>query len=125
MSNQTNRNSAYITGLSDFIRQEYDLDVSSLSPASRGFYGETWRLEASGGSFFLKLVYFTAHQGVYERSFPVIEYLCDHGIDFISKIVKTARPARQVYVRLRRLYPARRHICARRSRCRCRCPCPM
>jgi len=90
MSNQTKRNNAYITRLSNFIRREYSLDVTSLAPASRGFYGETWRMEASGSSFFLKLVYFTAHQGVYERSFPVIEHLCNHGIDFISRIVKTA-----------------------------------
>lgn len=64
--------------------------MGSLSPASRGFYGETWRLEESDKSYFVKLVYFTAHQGVYERSFPIIEHLCNHGIGFISRIVKTA-----------------------------------
>jgi hypothetical protein len=72
------------------MRKEYNFDVDSLSPAGRGFFGETWRLEASGNSFFLKLVYFTAHKNAYERSFPIIEHLCNNGIDFISRIVKTA-----------------------------------
>ena len=59
-----------------------------IAPAKRGFYGETWRLNAAGASYFLKLVYPAAHQAVYERSFAVIQHLCDHGIDFISRVVK-------------------------------------
>jgi hypothetical protein len=88
--NQTKRNEQYITQLTDFIRQKYNLTAVSITPAKRGFYGETWRLITADRSYFLKLVYFSEHQSVYERSFPITEHLCNHGIDFISRIVKTA-----------------------------------
>jgi len=58
-----------------------------IAPAKRGFYGETWRLDTADHSCFLKLDY-SAHQAIYERSFLVMEHLRDHGIDFISRIVK-------------------------------------
>lgn len=88
--NLTERDEGYIQSLEDFIRREYDLRAVCIAPTRRGFYGETWRIEAPDRSYFLKLVYYAAHQGVYERSFPVVEHLCDHGIDFIGRIIKTA-----------------------------------
>jgi Ser/Thr protein kinase RdoA (MazF antagonist) len=83
------RSGKYVDQLSDHIRREYQISPVSLTPAKRGFYGETWRLDAADTSYFLKLVYTDAHKSVYERSFPVIQHLCDHGIDFISKIVQS------------------------------------
>jgi len=83
------RDNAYIECLTNFIRREYQLEPLSISPAKRGYYGETWRLEASDASYFLKLVYPAAHKSVYKRSFHIIQHLCDHGINFISRIVKT------------------------------------
>ena len=80
----------YKIRLLDFIRFEYGIKADSIAPAKRGFYGETWRIDTAGRSCFLKLVYSAAHKKVYERSFPIIQHLCDHGIDFISRIVKTA-----------------------------------
>ena len=82
------RSETYKEQLCDFIRSEYNIDSVSIAPAKRGFYGETWRLESTDKPYFLKLDY-SPHQGVYERSFPIIEHLCNHGIDFISRIVKT------------------------------------
>jgi len=85
------RDSAYKNRLCDFIRQTYGLEPGQITPAKRGFYGETWRLDTACGRFFVKLDYSDAHKGVYERSFPLIEHLRGHGIGFISKIVKTSR----------------------------------
>jgi hypothetical protein len=76
--------------LSDFIRREYGIEAIDIKPAKRGFYGETWRLDATDAGYFLKLVYPAAHKAVYARSFPIIQRLCDCGIDFINKIVKSA-----------------------------------
>ena len=87
--NRTKQNKQYINLLSDFVYREYNLFAISIVPAKRGFYGETWRLDTLNDRYFLKLVYLTAHQSIYERSFSVIEHVCRHGIDFISKIVKT------------------------------------
>lgn len=87
--NQTERDEQYTKLLSDFIFKEYNLTVVSIKPAKRGFYGETWRLDTSDKSYFIKLVYYAAHQNVYECSFPIIEQLNNNGIDFISKIIKT------------------------------------
>jgi len=83
------RSQEYQHRLLEFIRQEYRIDAAVLAPAKRGYYGETWRLDTTNRSYFLKLVYPTAHKTAYERSFPIIQHLCDHGIDFISRIVKT------------------------------------
>ncbi|GHO98608.1 hypothetical protein KSF_086560 [Reticulibacter mediterranei] len=83
------RSEEYQHRLLEFIRQEYGISAAVLAPAKRGYYGETWRLDATDSSYFLKLVYPAAHKAVYERSFSLIQHLCDHGIDFISRIVKT------------------------------------
>ncbi|MCL1859378.1 MAG: aminoglycoside phosphotransferase family protein [Oscillospiraceae bacterium] len=90
MYSNVKRNSEYINRLCDYIHREYQITPTAITPAKRGFYGETWRLDsAEGTNYFLKLVYPDLHKPVYERSFPIIQHLCDHGIDFISRIVKT------------------------------------
>ncbi|MCL2820795.1 MAG: aminoglycoside phosphotransferase family protein [Oscillospiraceae bacterium] len=83
------RDDEYKRRLVEFIGIEYGIDVVGISAARRGFYGETWRIEADSKKYFLKLVYCDEHKGVYERSFPVVKFICDHGIDYISKIVST------------------------------------
>jgi hypothetical protein len=90
MYSSVSRNADYIGRLSDFIRQEYQINPDSVMPAKRGYYGETWKLEAADDvRYFIKIVCAAEHQPIYERSFPVIQHLCDHGIDFISKIKQT------------------------------------
>lgn len=81
------RTPAYISGLRRFIEDRYALDILRFSEADRGYYGETWDIKAKTGRFFLKIVYFPAHKSRYERSFPVVQYMNDCGIDFISRIV--------------------------------------
>ena len=83
------RSKEYIDRLQNFIQREYGIKAENITPAKRGYYGETWRLETVDVSYFLKLVYPSAHKIIYERSFPIIRHLCDNGIDFISRIVKT------------------------------------
>ncbi|MCL2812127.1 MAG: aminoglycoside phosphotransferase family protein [Clostridia bacterium] len=84
------RDDAYKACLMNFIRRAYDLEPISLTPAKRGFFGETWRLGTAKAHYFLKLDY-SAHQSIYAHSFPIIAHLCNHGIDFISKIVCTTQ----------------------------------
>jgi hypothetical protein len=68
---------------------EYQIVSVTLTPAKRGFYGETWRLETTNKNYFVKLDY-SPHKKIYKRSFPVIEHLCKNGINFISRIVNNA-----------------------------------
>ena len=88
MFSNVSRSDEYKKLLCEYIQSEYGIIPISITPAKRGFYGETWRLDSENYSYFLKLDY-SPLQGIYEQSFPVIEYLCNHGIDFISQIVKT------------------------------------
>jgi len=82
------REAAFIAQLRAFINENYPIQPTAITPAARGFYGETWRIDSPQGRFFAKLDS-SPHQPIYERSFPAIEHMCNHGIDFISKIVKT------------------------------------
>ena len=91
MYSNKNRSEEYISKLLTFINKEYGFKAAGITPAKRGFYGETWRLDTEGVVYFLKLVYATKLKDIYEQSFPVVQHLGDHGIDFISKIVKTVR----------------------------------
>jgi|GEM_PF-453852 len=91
------RNSQYISNLADFIRTEYNIPAHSLIPAKRGWYGETWRLNSDNGSYFIKIVYPEIHKPCYERSFPVVEYMNSHGIDSVSRIVKSANGSLYVH----------------------------
>jgi len=83
------RDDEYKFRLLDFVQNDYGIDAVDIVAARRGFYGETWKLNAQSADYFLKLVYCDSHKNVYKRSFSVIQHLCDHGIDFISQIVKT------------------------------------
>lgn len=89
MVRQPERDDRYMTRLADCIRGEYGIAAGSIIAAKRGWYGETWRLDSSGGSYFVKIVYLEAHKSCYERGFAVVEHLNRHGVDTVSKIVKT------------------------------------
>ena len=89
MYNKANRDEPYQRQLMAFVRNEYSFFPITIAPAKRGYYGETWRLATADRVFFLKLNYATTHAAIYQNSFPVMDHLCQHGIDFISKIVKT------------------------------------
>jgi hypothetical protein len=83
------RGGEYINRLMEFIRREYGIYPVKITPAKRGYFGETWRLKTAENQYFLKLDYSAKHKKIYERSFAVIDKIRSHGIDFISRIVKT------------------------------------
>jgi hypothetical protein len=86
---RSSEDKAYIDRMADFIYREYHLKAISIVPANRGYYGETWRMDTADASYFLKLDYFSRHQEKFQNSLPVVAYLCDNGIDFISKVIRT------------------------------------
>ncbi|MCL2422177.1 MAG: hypothetical protein FWD03_09995, partial [Defluviitaleaceae bacterium] len=65
MYNTIQRDSKYIDELKDFIKKEYLLNAITIMPANRGYYGETWRLEASERNYFVKIDYSPRHQNVF------------------------------------------------------------
>ncbi len=88
MHNDT-QNEAYIARLKALIQREYNLSAASITPAKRGYYGETWRMDMAHGRYFLKLDHSPQHQIKYRNSLAVVDYLCAKGIDFAGTIVKT------------------------------------
>jgi hypothetical protein len=89
MYNNIHRDSEYLNCLKDFIHKKYCINAIAIKPAKRGYYGETWQLETVNNLYFIKLDYFPRHQKLFQNSLSVVEYLCNNGIDFINKIVKT------------------------------------
>lgn len=83
------REEDYICQLKDIIKQQYGMKAIRITPAKRGYYGETWKVEGKSGPYFLKMDYLPFHQKKFQNSLPVIEYLCENGIDFAGKIIKT------------------------------------
>ena len=88
MAYKIERDERYMTRLADFILKKYGIIANAIIPAKRGFYGETWKITTEENNYFVKIVYPSTHKAVYESSFPVIDHMNQHGIDFISKIVK-------------------------------------
>ena len=89
MYSKVTRSEEYKHYLLDFIKHEYGIESIGIKPAKRGFYGETWKLTTATAEYFLKVVYAPEHKPFYERSLPVVQHLCDHGIDFVGRIIKT------------------------------------
>ena len=87
--NEYDKNEVYITELKTLIQREYGLSATSIVPAKRGYYGETWRVDTGGGRYFLKLDDSPEHQTKYRDSLAVVDYLCASGIDFVGTVVKT------------------------------------
>ena len=85
------RDDAYKTRLVGFVRDEYGIRGDVVSPAARGFFGETWRLDAGSTGYFVKVVDHAASQrAAYERSFAVLDRLESRGIDFVPHVVGAA-----------------------------------
>jgi len=84
MYGNVTRDSSYKARLLNFLETEYDINARDITPAKRGFYGETWRV----GSYFVKLDY-SFHKDTYRRSFSVLERIVNSGIRNVSIPVKT------------------------------------
>ena len=89
MYGKTNRSSEYVNSLLDFIKHEYGIDATSITPAKRGFFGETWKIGTNTQFYFVKLDYSHAHKYVYEQSLLAVEHLRSYGIKNISSVVRT------------------------------------
>ncbi len=89
MYNDVKRDAAYIKRLTGLIEAQYGIYARSIAPATRGYYGETWRLDADASAYFVKLDYMPRHRRLFEHSLPVVNYLYSRGIDFISRVAPT------------------------------------
>lgn len=87
------RDGAYMRRLKDALYAQYGIAALEITPASRGYYGETWKVCADSGCYFLKIDALPLHQTRYRRSLSVIEYLCENGIDFVGTIIRTRQNA--------------------------------
>ncbi len=88
MHNGILRDKGYIRRLSDVLYGQYGMIAAEITPANRGYYGETWKVRANSGCYFLKMDYLPFHQKRFQQSLSVVEYLCERGIDFVGKIIK-------------------------------------
>jgi len=82
------RDESSLRNLRAFISEEYSLEVRDITPARRGYFGETWRLDCNEGRYFAKLVHGYHREG-YRGSFSVIDHLCKQGAERINRVVKT------------------------------------
>lgn len=82
------RDAAFLEALGLAIAREYGLNVWALCPAERGWYGETWVVEAREGKFFAKLVCHPEHQARYRRSFSSLEALTLRGLTWANRVAR-------------------------------------
>lgn len=75
--------------ITDFILTKYGLIVQSVSPANRGFYGETWKIQTNNADYFVKIDYWTYHMVSYQNSLAITQFMTENGISFIPKVIKT------------------------------------
>lgn len=52
----------YMNELANFLLCEYNFKVQSISPAKRGFYGETWNVQTEKNTYFVKIDYWSHHK---------------------------------------------------------------
>ena len=92
------RDDKYRTELKNFIEVEYQLKISSINEHVRGWYGETWKLicESDDSSrkknpckYFAKIIYFKKQAKKYMQCFPVLYYMKEKGIDYISSYISS------------------------------------
>ncbi|NSW90323.1 MAG: hypothetical protein HPY74_06530 [Firmicutes bacterium] len=79
----------YLDILTYFILKTYGLNLLSIAPAKRGFFGETWSAVTQDSKFFVKIDYWDYHKAIYKKNFSIIDYITRNGIDYIPKIIKT------------------------------------
>lgn len=84
----TNSGASVENELSQFLAERYGLSAASLTPAPRGFFGETWRVEASGGPYLLKLDRWAYHRPVFRRGLLAAQRLLSSGLEFLAPLVR-------------------------------------
>lgn len=87
--NQIPRDKDYTGRLIRALEEQYDIPVWELTPARRGYYGETWKVKREGVCYFLKIDALSFHQQRFRHGLSVVDYLCASGIDFAGRVIKT------------------------------------
>lgn len=87
--NEILRDEKYLSRLGDELYKNYKITTTDITPAKRGYYGETWKVQAEDGRYFLKMDYLPLHKEKFRCGLSVVDYLSENGIDFVGKIVKT------------------------------------
>lgn len=85
------RDDNYVLQLKQFIDENYPIKVLQISKAKRGFWGETWKINTHGASYFAKIDYSNFHKPFYEHSLTVIEHMNNQGISCINSVLKTSK----------------------------------
>ena len=57
MYNKIQRDESYLNGIKSFVCLNYGIDASAITPATRGYWGETWQIDAPCGRYFVKIDY--------------------------------------------------------------------
>jgi len=82
------RDEAWLEVLREVLEREYDLAITALAAASRGYYAETWKATSGTKDYFVKLDT-TNHQQRLRASLPVLDHLWRQGIHFIPHTIRT------------------------------------
>lgn len=89
MFSQRTRTEQEMRRFGETLSAEYGWSNLRLTPADRGFYGETWRADAAQGCFFVKLIAYRRHIPGFLQSLAAVRRMNDMGLDFISRPVET------------------------------------
>ena len=65
------RDEDYISRLKSAIYEQYGIAVIEITPATRGYYGETWKVKGDCGIYYLKMDYLPFHQKNFSRVCPL------------------------------------------------------
>lgn len=79
----------YMSELTEFLTSEYGFQIIGISPAKRGFYGETWNVQTKDGEYFIKIDDWQHHKIHFQNSLCIVQYMTNNGISFIPKVIKT------------------------------------
>lgn len=63
-----------IQKLKEILNLEYGIKADKITPAKRGFFGETWRTQAGEKVYFVKLDCWTQHKEKFRSSFGALDF---------------------------------------------------
>lgn len=67
MQNEISHDKEYILQLKKAIYEQYGISAVEITPAERGYYGETWKIHA-GSDYFLKMDYLPSIKKDFSRA---------------------------------------------------------
>lgn len=83
------RDQNYLKELKDCIINNYGLNISKITKASRGVDGETWIAIASRKRYFVKISYYLSHKARFINSIKTLNILNKNKIKYLNSIIKT------------------------------------